>query len=295
MLPLPSALPAVLKPLPWPGTQPPPLPQTIVRDAAPAVPPTEFRAAPPPFSLSFPLPTPSAAPVPAPARGSAAGPPPTTGFSRRPPGRRAAPGEGPAARRGTRTRRRDRSAPKRLRTPLGRRAASSGKTGTPPPEPAPEALDPNTVAPTAEPTAAPAPDPAPPGRVSSFVRFMACGGGTGVAAGAAVAHMSDTVPVALANAVVTVVATLLTNELHSRVTFRRGRAGWRVHVQSSGTAVASYLFTTTAMLVLDALAEDPGAFTEQATYLAASAAAGVGRFAALRMVVFGRDKKKSAA
>jgi len=106
--------------------------------------------------------------------------------------------------------------------------------------------------------------------------------------------MSDTVPVVVANAVVTVLATLLTNELHSRVTFRRGRASWRVHAQSSGTAAASYLFTTTAMLLLDALAEDPGAFAEQATYLTASAAAGIARFAALRMFVFGRDKKPSA-
>ncbi|WP_436787896.1 hypothetical protein [Yinghuangia sp. YIM S10712] len=140
-----------------------------------------------------------------------------------------------------------------------------------------------------------APGPAPIGRVSSFVRFIACGGGTGVAAGAAVAHMSDTVPVALANAVVTVVATLVTNELHSRVTFRRGRAGWRVHMQSSGTAIASYLFTTSAMLLLDAVADDPGNFAEQATYLTASAAAGVGRFVALRMLVFGRGKQKAEA
>ena len=137
--------------------------------------------------------------------------------------------------------------------------------------------------------------PVPLGSVSSFARFIGCGGGTGLAAGLAVAHLSDTVPVVLANAVVTVVATLVTNELHSRVTFRRGRASWRVHMQSSGTAAASYLFTTSAMLILAATTTHPGPLVEQGTYLAASAAAGVGRFAVLRMFVFGRAKQQAAA
>lgn len=127
--------------------------------------------------------------------------------------------------------------------------------------------------------------------IASFLRFVACGGGTGVAAAVTLSATPEAVPMPLANALVTVLATLLTNELHSRVTFRRGRASRRVHAQSTGTAVASYLFTTSAMLALAAASDRPPALVEQGAYLVASSLAGVGRYAMLRFFVFKTAKK----
>ena len=134
-----------------------------------------------------------------------------------------------------------------------------------------------------------------PGPIASFIRFVICGGGTGLASSAALVYLSGSMSVAVANAIITVVSTLLANELHSRITFRNGRASWRVHVESTGTAVVCYLFTTAAMLILDAVAANPGALTEQAVYLSASGLAGIGRFVILRLFVFARPKKAATA
>ncbi|MCF2527890.1 hypothetical protein [Yinghuangia soli] len=127
--------------------------------------------------------------------------------------------------------------------------------------------------------------------VAAFIRFVVCGGGVGLLSSGALMLMTGSMPIAAANAIVTVVSTLLCNELHSRITFRKGRASWRVHLESTGTAVIAYLFTTTAMLVLDAVAPHAGALTQQAVYLSASALAGLGRFVVLRLVVFGRTAR----
>lgn len=128
------------------------------------------------------------------------------------------------------------------------------------------------------------------GPIASFVRFVVCGGGTGLASSAALVWLSDTMPIAAANAVITVLSTLLANELHSRITFGSGRASMRVHLESTGTAVVCYLFTTAAMMALDAMTTAPGTLTEQAVYLGASGLAGIGRFVALRVFVFGRRR-----
>lgn len=128
------------------------------------------------------------------------------------------------------------------------------------------------------------------GPVASFVRFVVFGGGTGVAASGVLVVLTAyfSISLAIANAAVTVVSTIAANELHSRMTFRSDRRGWRMHLQSSGTAAVSYLFTTGAMLALHATAGSPGVMTEQAVYLTASGLAGIGRFAALRVYVFAR-------
>lgn len=126
--------------------------------------------------------------------------------------------------------------------------------------------------------------------VAAFVRFVVCGGGVGLLSSGALMLMTDSLAlsIAVANAIVTVVSTLVCNELHSRITFRKGAASLRVHLESTGTAAVAYLFTTTAMLVLASAAPHAGAFTEQAVYLSASALAGIGRFLLLRLVVFAR-------
>ncbi|MFE9367544.1 hypothetical protein ACFYNN_33280 [Streptomyces sp. NPDC006978] len=82
------------------------------------------------------------------------------------------------------------------------------------------------------------------------------------------------------------VSTVIATELHSRISFRSDRGGWRIHLRSGLTVVVSYAFTTGALLVLHAVQSAPSAVVEQTVYLSASAAAGVGRFVLLRAVVF---------
>ncbi|MGW2202378.1 GtrA family protein [Streptomyces sp. NPDC001774] len=134
-----------------------------------------------------------------------------------------------------------------------------------------------------------------PGALTAFARFVLCGGGVGLASSFVVAALASWVPWVLANALVTVVSTLLATELHARFTFGAGgRATWRQHTQSAGSAAAAYAVTCMAMLVLQHLVAEPGAVVEQVVYLSASALAGVARFAVLRLVVFARTRSRSA-
>jgi putative flippase GtrA len=126
-----------------------------------------------------------------------------------------------------------------------------------------------------------------PGPVASFLRFAVLGGGVGLLSSLAVPLLAVSMPWALANAVVTVVSTLLCTELHARFTFARGHgAGWREHWQSAGSATATYLATGIAVWVLHLLQPSPGPLTEQLVYLSASGLAGAGRFLVLRCYVF---------
>ncbi|MFC7267129.1 hypothetical protein [Streptomyces lutosisoli] len=125
---------------------------------------------------------------------------------------------------------------------------------------------------------------------------MLCGGGVGLASSFAVAALASWMPWAGANALITVASTLLATELHARFTFGAGgRATWRQHAQSAGSAAAAYAVTCVAMLVLQQLAAAPGAVLEQVVYLSASALAGAARFAVLRLVVFARNRSQGAA
>ncbi|EPH39393.1 GtrA family protein [Streptomyces aurantiacus] len=137
---------------------------------------------------------------------------------------------------------------------------------------------------------------AAPGAVTAFARFVLCGGGVGVASSFAVAALASWIPWVLANALITVVSTLLATELHARFTFGAGgRASWRQHTQSAGSAAAAYVVTSVAMLVLQQLVAAPGAVLEQVVYLSASALAGVARFVVLRLVVFARKRTQAPA
>ncbi|MFI6083014.1 hypothetical protein ACIBBB_18885 [Streptomyces sp. NPDC051217] len=134
------------------------------------------------------------------------------------------------------------------------------------------------------------------GAFTAFTRFVLCGGGVGLAAGFAVAALASWIPWVFANALITVVSTLLATELHARFTFGAGgRATWRQHVQSAGSAAAAYAVTCVAMLVLQQLVAAPGALLQQVVYLSASALAGVARFGVLRLVVFARSRSQAAA
>ncbi|MEV7192782.1 hypothetical protein AB0N81_13445 [Streptomyces sp. NPDC093510] len=135
-----------------------------------------------------------------------------------------------------------------------------------------------------------------PGACAAFARFVLCGGGVGLASSFAVAALAAWLPWALANALITVVSTLLATELHARFTFGAGgRATWRQHTQSAGSAAAAYVVTCAAMLALQQLVAAPGAVVEQVVYLSASALAGVARFVVLRLVVFSRNRSQVAA
>ncbi|MGI5455596.1 GtrA family protein [Streptomyces sp. CA-249302] len=129
--------------------------------------------------------------------------------------------------------------------------------------------------------------PTAPGPFASFVRFVGCGGGVGLACGPAVTALALLMPWVVANAVITVVSTLLCTELHARFTFGTGqRAGRRQHWQSAGSATAAYAMTCAAMLVLHAVQPSPGVMWQQVVYLGASGLAGIGRFLVLRLFVF---------
>jgi putative flippase GtrA len=121
------------------------------------------------------------------------------------------------------------------------------------------------------------------------------GGGAGILSSLAVPLLAITTPWAVANAVVTVVSTLLSTELHARYTFTQGRsAGWREHWQSAGSAAAAYLATSTAVYLLHQVQPSPGILTEQSVYLSACALAGLGRFVILRRCVFTTRRTHSA-
>jgi putative flippase GtrA len=126
-----------------------------------------------------------------------------------------------------------------------------------------------------------------PGPLSSFARFVVCGGGIGVLSSFAVPLVALTMPWAVANAVITVASTLLCTELHALFTFGTGRRpGWRRHLQSAGSATAAYVVTCAAMFLLHAVQASPSMLWDQAVYLSASGLAGIGRFLVLRLVVF---------
>ncbi|MFE0647048.1 hypothetical protein ACFVZH_00470 [Streptomyces sp. NPDC059534] len=136
---------------------------------------------------------------------------------------------------------------------------------------------------------------AAPGAFVAFARFVLCGGGVGLASSFAVGALASWMPWILANALITVVSTLLATELHARFTFGAGtRATLRQHTQSAGSAAAGYAVTCAAMLALHGLVAEPDAMLQQAVYLSASALSGIARFAVLRLVVFARRNRPRA-
>jgi len=129
--------------------------------------------------------------------------------------------------------------------------------------------------------------PSAPGPLAAFARFVLCGGGVGVASSAGVSWLAGLMPWAVANALITVVSTLLCTELHALFTFGTGGpAGWRRHLQSAGSATAAYAVTSAAVLLLEVVRPTAGALYEQAVYLGAAGLAGLGRFLVLRLCVF---------
>jgi hypothetical protein len=144
-------------------------------------------------------------------------------------------------------------------------------------------------------TAAALRTPGSPGPLASFARFVLFGGGIGVASSAAVAGLAGLMPWAAANALITVASTALGTELHARFTFGTGRAGWRRHWQSAGSAAAAFAVTSAAVLVLQLVQPSAGALYEQVAYLSAAGLAGIGRFLVLRLFVFATSQTRTRA
>lgn len=117
-----------------------------------------------------------------------------------------------------------------------------------------------------------------------FVRFVVCGGAVGVASSGALVLLDRVLPLAVANALTTLVSTVIATEVHQRVTFRSPRGGWGVHLQSSLTVALSFALTTGALLILHEASPKPAALLEYGVYLSVSALAGVIRFIVLRAV-----------
>lgn len=131
---------------------------------------------------------------------------------------------------------------------------------------------------------------ATPSAYTAFARFTLLGGTVGLASSLTVAALATQIPWGLANALVTILSTLLATELHARFSFSAGgHATWRQHTQSAGSAAAAFALTCTATLALHQLVATPDAMLQQTVYLSASALAGVARFAVLRLVVFARN------
>ncbi|MEU9136890.1 hypothetical protein AB0D33_13110 [Streptomyces sp. NPDC048404] len=127
-----------------------------------------------------------------------------------------------------------------------------------------------------------------------FVRFVMCGGGVGVASSGALILLDRVLPLVVANALITLVSTVIATEVHQRVTFRSPRGGWAVHLQSSLTVALSFALTTGALLILREVSPKPAALVEQGVYLSVSALAGIIRFIVLR-AVFSDDKARDRA
>lgn len=132
-----------------------------------------------------------------------------------------------------------------------------------------------------------------PGPLASFTRFVLFGGGVGVASSAAVAALAGLMPWAAANALITVTSTALGTELHARFTFGTGRAGWRQHWQSAGSAAVAYAVTSVAVLALHMVQPSAGLLYEQSVYLGAAGLAGIGRFLILRLFVFADGRTRA--
>ncbi|SHL50025.1 Putative flippase GtrA (transmembrane translocase of bactoprenol-linked glucose) [Pseudonocardia thermophila] len=95
----------------------------------------------------------------------------------------------------------------------------------------------------------------------------------------------DPVP---ANLVAVVLSTIASTEANRQFTFG-GAAGhrWRNYVQNAGTMVFYAFYSSTVLLILAALVDDPGPTLEATCVAAASALGGLCRFLVMRYWVFG--------
>ncbi|MQY13650.1 hypothetical protein SRB5_38000 [Streptomyces sp. RB5] len=121
---------------------------------------------------------------------------------------------------------------------------------------------------------------------AAFARFVGLGGGVTLVSSAALAVLGGWLPFAAANALIALVSTAATTELHARLTFGHGRPDLRQHLQSGAGCGIGWLATTAAVAALHALRADAGVVLEQTVYLSATGLVGLGRYVFLRLAVF---------
>jgi putative flippase GtrA len=117
-------------------------------------------------------------------------------------------------------------------------------------------------------------------------------GGLGTAVNAAIFLVLrtwwDTVP---ANLVALVLSTAVSTEANRRFTFDGAlEHRWRTYVQNGGTVAFYAFYSSTVLLLLDMVLDDPTAVQQSAALAAASVAGGIGRFLVLRNWVFGTEE-----
>ncbi|MFJ4787783.1 hypothetical protein [Streptomyces sp. NPDC088794] len=130
---------------------------------------------------------------------------------------------------------------------------------------------------------------------AAFGRFAGLGCGVTLAASAALVPLAQWIPWMVANALTTVVSTVVATELHARVSFGHGRPGLAGHLKSAATMIAGWLVTSAAVGALDAFHPGGGLVLQQAVYLSATALVGIGRYLVLRLVVFAERAPRSRA
>ncbi|WP_406464552.1 hypothetical protein OH768_52000 [Streptomyces sp. NBC_01622] len=127
----------------------------------------------------------------------------------------------------------------------------------------------------------------------AFGRFAGLGSVLTLAASAALVLLSQCIPWTVANALTTVVSTVVATELHARVSFRHGRPGLAGHLKSAATMTLGWLVTSAAVGALAALRPDAGLVLQQTVYLSATALVGIGRYVVLRLAVFAEGTPRS--
>ncbi|RJQ78480.1 hypothetical protein D5S17_13080 [Pseudonocardiaceae bacterium YIM PH 21723] len=125
---------------------------------------------------------------------------------------------------------------------------------------------------------------------TTFRRFAAVSIGSGLFANGLFWLLSGDLPVAVANAVVTVVGTWLTNEIHGRWTFQTGPTRLRQHLESGFTVFVGYLVSTGAVLLLQVVQPGASTFTQQVVYFVATSGWGLVRYVALNSHIFRKDR-----
>jgi putative flippase GtrA len=91
-----------------------------------------------------------------------------------------------------------------------------------------------------------------------------------------------------ANLVALVLSTLLSTEVNRRFTFQATASAhrWRTYVQNGGTVVFYACYSSTVLVVLGSVVEDPSPWLESVAVATASLLGGTARFLLLRYWVF---------
>jgi hypothetical protein len=92
-----------------------------------------------------------------------------------------------------------------------------------------------------------------------------------------------------------VLSTIVSTEWHRAWTFHSDQRGIRTHLRAGLVTTVTYAMTSGALLALERWSPEAGELTEAAVLVAATTAAGLLRYTALRLWVFARPARLAAA